>query len=96
MVTTVLEAKVAPERVAELKSTFEKAGAQLPPPIVETTLLQDAQDPSVLRIVTVWRSRQELDEMRQQPEKPKGVQMFESVGATPKLTLWETVARAAR
>ena len=96
MVMTVLEAHVAGDRIADLERAYREGAATLPPDIVETFLVRDANDETVFRIVTVWTSRQALDKMRASKEKPKGVQMFESAGATPKLTVQDIVVHRRR
>jgi heme-degrading monooxygenase HmoA len=96
MVMTVLEARVAPERAAELERTFEEAAAALPSGIVETFLVRSSREPSTFRIVTLWSSRAALDAMRASGETPKGVQIFQSVGAGPELSVFDVVTHGSR
>jgi len=79
--------------VAELEQAYRQAVEAVPPGIIETLLVRDAQNPSLFRIVTVWLSRAALDAMRASGVKPKGIQMFEAVGAAPKLTILDVVVR---
>jgi Antibiotic biosynthesis monooxygenase len=91
MVMTVLEARVAADRLGDVERVFREGTSFVPPELVETYLVRDTKDPSLLRLTTVWRSMADLQKMRQSGEKPKGVQMFEAVGVTPTLSIFEVV-----
>jgi hypothetical protein len=92
-VVTVLEARVAPERVADLRAAYAAAAAgPFPPGLAGSSLLQRSDDPAVWRIETVWQSPEALAAMRG-AGKPRGVMIFEAAGATPSLTIFEEVAK---
>jgi heme-degrading monooxygenase HmoA len=91
MVMTVLEARVPTERLADVERVFREGMSNVPAEINETYLVRDTNDPSLFRLNTVWRSMQDLQTMRQSGFKPKGVQMFEAVGSTPTLSIFEVV-----
>ena len=96
MVMTVLEARVPADRLADVEKVFAEGMSPLPPEIVESYLVRDTKDPALFRLTTVWRSQEALQAMRASGVKPKGVVMFESVGATPSLSVFEVVVRSAR
>lgn len=94
MVITVLEAHVGEERWHVLEDDYKKRIAQLPPQMVQTFLLQSAMDQTLWQIISVWKSRAALDEMRNSGETPEGVVMFRNVGAEPKLSVFNVPASA--
>jgi hypothetical protein len=94
MVMTVLEARVKTEAWEVLKKAYSAQAGELPLDIVGTYLVQNANAPSVWRIITAWRSREALDKMRSQGT-PAGVVMFRSAGAEPTLSLFNVVAEMA-
>ena len=94
MVMTVLEARVPAERAADVDRVFREGMSPLAPEIVESYLVRDTKDPSLFRLNTVWRSMEALQAMRQSGVKPKGVQMFEAVSATPSLSVFEVVVHS--
>ena len=96
MVMTVLEAHVAKDRASDLERAYREGTAELPPDIVETFLIRDTNDATAFRITTVWSSREALDKMRASGVKPKGVQMFETAGATPQLSILDVVVHRRR
>ena len=96
MVMTVLEARVDPARAPDLERAFREAAAELPSGIVRTSLVRDARDPSLFRIVTFWASREALQAMRASGETPKGVLMFRAAGAEPQLSVSDVVAETGR
>jgi heme-degrading monooxygenase HmoA len=88
MVITILEAHVAEQNWSALKNDFRSRTAELPPQMIRTYLLQDTADQTLWRIVSVWKSREALNEMRNSGETPTGVLMFRNVGAEPQLSIF--------
>ena len=89
MIMTVLEAMVPKEKWAALEQRFRTAGEQLPPQITHSCLVQSTSDPTLWRIVTVWRDREALQAYKQAVETPEGVLMFRSAGAEPTLSSFD-------
>jgi len=94
MVITILEAHVGAEDWPAFQDDYKNRTAQLPPQILQTFLLQDLADQTFWRIVSVWKSREALDEMRNSGETPTGVLMFRNVGTEPKLSIFNVPASA--
>jgi heme-degrading monooxygenase HmoA len=92
MVITVLEAHVAPEKAAKLEQAYKQGIERLDAGITQTFLTRGSNDSSVWRIVTVWESRNALDEMRRSGETPRGVLMFRAAYAEPVLSVFDVVA----
>ena len=92
MVVTMLEARVEEDQADVLVGQFRTAGGSLPPFIIESSLLHDA-DSDVWRIVTVWASQDALDGYRASVETPEGVRMFRAAGAEASLTVFDVEAR---
>lgn len=96
MVMTMLEARVAPERWEALRASYaERVRLSEDDPVVESFLVQTADDPDTWRIVTVWRDRESLEAMRASGETPTGVQIFRNADAEPRLSVFTVFARAA-
>ncbi len=94
MVITILEANVESKNWSAFQDDFKTRTAELPPQMIRTYLLQDTKDQTVWRIISVWKSREALDEMRNSGEVPTGVLMFRSAGAEPKLSIFNVPAFA--
>ena len=92
MVMTVLEAKIPQERIADLNAEFRRQTSDIPPQMVETFLVQGVSDPTLWRAISVWRSREALDEMRRSTTTPAGVLIFRAAGAEPTLAIFDVVA----
>ncbi len=95
-VMTVLEARVAPDRWADLVRLYQSGGTRLPPQMLQTALVQAESDRQLWRGISVWRSRAALEEYRRSVETPGGVAMFRAVGAEPVLSIWTVDASAPR
>ncbi len=95
MVITILEAHVEAGKESLLQDAYQKGTqAALPPQMTQTFLLQSVADKTLWQIISVWKSREALDEMRNSGETPAGVLMFRAAGAEPKLTIFAVPAFA--
>ncbi len=94
MIMTVLEAHVPTEKWAALEAAFRSGNGHLPPQMVQSYLVQSTGDPTLWRGISVWRSREALEEYRRSVETPGGILMFQSVGVEPQLSLFEVVTHA--
>ena len=94
MVITILEAHLEEKNWSAFQTDFKARTAELPPQMIRTYLLQDTTDPTLWRIISVWKSREALDEMRNSAETPAGVVMFRSAGAEPKLSIFKVCVSA--
>lgn len=94
MVITILESHIKAENWAAFQNDYKNRTAQLPPQMLQTFLLQDTADETLWRIVSVWKSRAALEEMRNSGETPAGVLMFRAAGAEPKLSIFNVPASA--
>jgi hypothetical protein len=79
---------VAAENWLALQADYKDRIAKLPPQMVQTFLLQSTADQTLWQIISVWKSREALDEMRKSGETPEGIVMFRNVGAEPKLSIF--------
>jgi heme-degrading monooxygenase HmoA len=94
VVITILEAHVDEKNWSSFQNDFKERTAQLPPQMTQTFLLQDTADNTLWRIVSVWKSREALNEMRNSGETPTGVLMFRGAGAEPKLSIFNVPVSA--
>jgi quinol monooxygenase YgiN len=94
MVVTILEAHVEEKNWSAFQDDFKIRTVDLPPQMVRTYLLQDTTDQTLWRIISVWKSREALNEMRNSGEMPTGVLMFRNVGAEPKLSIFNVPVSA--
>ena len=95
MVITILESRVEPDMVPALLAAYQNGLSHLPPQMIRTFLAHSAEDKTLWRIVSVWESREALDEMRRSRETPEGILMFRAAGAEdPKLSIFEVAAYA--
>lgn len=90
MVVTMLEAHVDPDRQQDLLDACHALDD--PPPIIVESFLLSATDSDMWRLVTVFTSRADLDEMRDgmrdSGQAPPGVRAFQAAGAEPALTIF--------
>ena len=89
MVITILEAHVKLEKAPALHDAYQKGVSELPSQLVQTYLVQGVSDKTSWKIISVWESREALDEMRNSGETPGGVLMFRAADAEPQLTIFD-------
>lgn len=94
MVITILEAHVELDKAPILQDAYRNGSSQLPPQMVRTYLIQSASDKTLWRIISVWKSREALDEMRNSGGTPAGILMFRAAGAEPELSIFDVAAFA--
>jgi len=94
MVITILEAQVATDKAAVLEAAYDQGIERLDAGITQTFLVRGSKDSTVWRIITVWESRDALEEMRRSGETPRGVLMFRAANAEPMLSVFDVVAHA--
>jgi hypothetical protein len=92
MVMTILEGRVALERSSDLQRAYRSIIKNLPPQMLQTFLIRCATDMDLWRIISVWKSRAALDEMRRSTETPAGILIFREAGAEPTLSIFEVDA----
>lgn len=96
MVVTMLEGTVPIDKMDEFCANYRVVtSGKLPPQMVETFLAHSGHDPSIWRIITVWRSREALEEYRKSVDTPGGILLFRSVGVEPTLTVLDVEAHAS-
>ena len=83
---TMVEGVVPPDRVEDLLEAFPTG--ELPPYILATTLARMSGSDR-WRVVTVWRSRQELDDYIASVDTPAALAAFRAAGVEPEVSMWE-------
>ena len=88
-VVTMVSAHIPPERVADVIAGFADALRAGLPERRHTSLYRG--DGDLMRIVTVWRSREDLERYRATAERPLAVTLLEQAGGTPVVDVLELV-----
>ena len=96
MIVTQLEGKVSSDQWDTLQQTFYEAGQQLPSAIDRSYLIQDQAAQDMWRILTIWKSKQALQEYRASINTPGGVLIFREAGAEPTLSISEVIEHACK
>jgi len=95
MVITILEAHIEPNMAPALLAAYQNGLSHLPPQMIRTFLTHSTVDKTVWQIISVWKNREALDEMRHARETPEGILMFRAAGAEePQLSIFEVAAFA--
>ncbi len=92
MVMTVLEGTVPESAWQALRDAYTERSESVPPQMVETFLAQSASEPEVWRAISIWKSREALEEMRRTAGTPTGVLIFRAAGVEPRLSIFDVVA----
>ncbi len=95
MIITQLEGKVSSGQWDALKQAFHEASQQLPPAIERSYLVQDENERVIWRILTVWYSRQVLEDYRATVDTPGGILIFRAANAEPTLSIYEVYDHAS-
>lgn len=92
-VLSVTAAVVAPEFATAVIEAYRTATASLPHMVLQTVLARGEADQ--WRIVTLWRSRDQMEEYRRSVDVSAAVKIFRDAGAEPTVTVYDVVHHAA-
>jgi hypothetical protein len=88
-VVTIVSAHIPPERVSEVIAGFGAAVRAGMPERRHTSLLKD--DAGIMRIITVWRNRADLDHYLASTERPFARTLLERSGGTVNVDVLELI-----
>lgn len=88
MVITILDAEVKESNWENLQEAYRKETLSMPDGIHQTFLIQSKDSPTSWRIMTHWRSQEDLDKVRNSPKTPPAVRVFQAANAKPQLVVW--------
>ena len=92
MIASFVEGKVEPEQFDVLVQGYRALlAAGLPDAIRATYLMQAADGSAVWRIVTIWRSCEDLQTMRASNPVPPAVQVFRSAKVEPAVRFFDVI-----
>ena len=89
---TVVEGHVAPEQWATLEQAYQSGTGQRPPPLIQSFLVHSTSEPTHWQILSVWPSREALEQMRRSVQTPGAILMFRSAGAEPTVSILDVAA----
>jgi hypothetical protein len=92
-VLSITAAVVAPESAGALSEAYRDVTSRMPHSVLQTVLVRGQGDE--WRIITVWRSREQMHEYRRKVGTSAAVKIFRDVGVEPTVTEFEVVHRAA-
>jgi heme-degrading monooxygenase HmoA len=88
-VVTMVRARIAPERASEVASAFSEAVRAGMPERRQTSLLRGEGD--LWQIVTVWRSRADLDAYLASVEEPFARRLLRLAGGMPEVEVFDVM-----
>ena len=91
MVMTFLEGRVLKENWSALEQAFKRGSDHIDAGLERSYLIHAARDSDVWRILTIWSSREVLDEMRRSVDTPLEVLIFRNANSEPVLSVFDIV-----
>ena len=93
LVLSITSPTVPPESAAALTEAYREVTAKMPHSVLQTVLAKgDADD---WRIITLWRSREQMLEYRRKVGTSAAVKIFRDLHAEPTVTELDVAHRAA-
>jgi hypothetical protein len=89
----MVTATIAPDRVAEITGAFSEAVRAGMPERRQTTLLRG--EGNLWSVMTVWRSREDLDSYLSSVDEPFARRLFRTAGGEPTAAIFEVVLDSA-
>ena len=92
MIYTNVQAIVEPEKWKELRQVYSSVDRKsLPEALLSSHLVQDQSEPKLWRILTFWRSKEDMDIYRKSVETPAWFLVFRAADAEPTLSISEVL-----
>jgi heme-degrading monooxygenase HmoA len=91
-VLSITSATVAADKEEGVVAAFKAATAELPHMVLNTFLVRG--EDSQWKIITLWRSRAQLEAYRKSAGTPAAVKIFTDAGAEPDVMVYEVVHQA--
>jgi hypothetical protein len=93
LVISITSAAVAPRSAAALTEAYREVTSKLPHSVLNTLLVRGEGDD--WRIITLWRSQEQMHEYRRKVGTSPAVKIFRDAGVEPTVTEFDVVHRAA-
>jgi hypothetical protein len=93
LVVSITSATVAPDSANALVEAYREVTAKLPHSVLQTVLVRGEGDD--WRIITLWRSREQMLEYRRKVGISAAVRIFRDVKAEPTVEEFDVLHRAA-
>ncbi len=89
-IITEVQGPVSQLQAKEFEEPFSAARMEpLPDGFISSTLLQNMKEKDIYKIQTLWKNMEALDKMRSTTQTPKAIELFQKVGAEPKVEIYE-------
>jgi heme-degrading monooxygenase HmoA len=88
-IVTLVRARIAPERAAEVTGQFSEAVRAGMPERRQTSLLRG--EGNVWQILTVWRNRADLNAYLASVDEPFAHRLLRTAGGTPEVEIFELI-----
>ncbi len=88
IVVTMVDGEVDPDRVPDLLDAFPAKSVEELPEFILGTMLVRESDSNGWRVVTLWRSMDDLEEYVKSVETPGAKAAFQAAGVEPSVTVW--------
>ncbi|MGI0081615.1 MAG: antibiotic biosynthesis monooxygenase family protein [Nitrososphaerales archaeon] len=88
---TIVRGKVptAAAKSLELAYSGLRSAGEFPPGLINSFLIKSKQEPEAFMVETIWESLEALDKMRASSQKPAAVKLFEDLGVSPTVEVFE-------
>ncbi len=91
-ILTIIEGKVSEDKWLILQDAYQKVDKEsLPDSLLGSHLIQDANEPEVWRIVTIWENIEAMNTYRKSVETPAWILVYKEVNTEPRLVINEIV-----
>jgi heme-degrading monooxygenase HmoA len=92
VILTIVEGRIPVLRTREFEETFAALKKEaMPPGLITSSLLKNVKARETYHIQTTWESLETLEKMRSSTQTPKAIELFQKMGVTPTLEVYEVV-----
>jgi hypothetical protein len=88
-VITIVEGNVPEKAWQNLQSGYAAILGSVPRGILQSFIIQDRNDPTLWRLITIWKNLEMLKAMQQENAVPPGIKIFKEVGVEPTVKIFD-------
>jgi hypothetical protein len=92
MIITILEGHIPANRWNDFENSYRDVIKHLPIQLKETFLTQDEHDTTLWRVITVWKTREDFEEIKFNPVFHSWAELYRSVGVESTQRTFNVVA----
>ena len=93
MLVSILEGRITSEKWDIFEQAYRNGIKKIPTELIHNIVIQDVNDPLLWRIISLWRSPEDFERLKDNTVLPSCRKMFRKVGVEPTVRVFKVRAQ---